>query len=110
MPQSAELSQALDSIFGLPLDGSSTGQQLQKANGKMKKLENRPIGEQQAPIEVLNKKLYGERPTPDFSHCWELKDMSPEQLEFLESQKQKAKEKNKKDKKQKKSYHCRKPL
>ena len=75
----------------------------------MKKFEKRLIGEQQAPTEVLNKKLYHERPTPDFSHCWGLKEMSPEQLEFLESQKQKAKVKNNKAKKHKKSSHCRKP-
>ena len=92
--QSAELSQALDEIFGLTQDGSSTGQKFQKANDKMEKLEKRLTGEQQASIEALNKKE--ERPTPDFSHCWGLQEMSPKKLEFLESQKQKAKEKRKK--------------
>ena len=68
---------------------------------KMEKLEKRLTGEQQTNIKALNKKLFDERATPDFSHCWGLQEMSPKQLEFLESQKQKAK--NKKAKKQKKT-------
>ena len=92
--QSAELSQALDEIFGLTQDGSSKGQKFQKANDKMEKVEKRLTGEQQANIEALNKKE--ERPTPDFSHGWGLQEKSPKQLEFLESQKQKSKEKRKK--------------
>lgn len=77
--QSAELSQALDEIFGLTQDGSSTGQKFQKANDKMEKLEKRLTGEQQANIEALNKKE--ERPAPDFSHGWGLQEMSLKQLE-----------------------------
>ena len=61
---------------------------------KWKKFEKRLNGKQQANIEALNKKE--ERPTPDFSHFWRLQEMSPKQLEFLDSQKQKAKEKRKK--------------
>ena len=41
VPQSAELSQALDNIMGLTQDGSSTGQKSQKAINKMEKLEKR---------------------------------------------------------------------
>lgn len=60
---------------------------------KMKKLEKRLTGDQQTNIEALNKTLYEDRPIPDFSHCWGLHEMSPKQLEFVESQKKRKKAK-----------------
>lgn len=92
--QSAELSQALDEIFGLTQDGSSTGQKFQKANDKMEKLEKRLTGEQQANIEAL-KKERGKTRSRFQSRLGAARDVS-ETTRVLESQKQKSKEKRKK--------------
>ena len=41
VPQSSQLSHAMNAIFGLPEDGSSIGQKAEKAFNKMERLEKK---------------------------------------------------------------------
>ena len=56
-------------------------------------MEQRLNPEQQVNIEALTKKLYEERPIPDYSQCWGLQPLSPKKVE-----EQKGKNKRKKTK------------
>ena len=60
VPQSAELSHAMNAIFGLPEDRSSTDQKVEKAFNKMERSEKRLI-EPQVTSQGVNKRPKGKK-------------------------------------------------